>query len=49
MSRKPSPLPSPIRWERVSDLSAVALAKAEGRVRVGPFVRLSLLHHTRTE
>ena len=35
-TRIPSPQPSPIRWERVPDLSAVALrAKAEGRVRGG--------------
>ena len=30
----PSPRPSPVRRERVSDSSAVALAKAEGRLRV---------------
>ncbi len=29
----PSPRPSPPPGERVSDLSAVALAKAEGRVK----------------
>jgi hypothetical protein len=35
-STAPSPRPSPIRWERVADLSAVAEAKAEGRAFAAP-------------
>jgi hypothetical protein len=47
--------PSPIRWERVPDLSSVASAKAEGRVRGGPrqvpppamnpTIQSSIVHH----